>query len=74
MIKIAMSRIHGALRRGGLRTRLVLQVHDELLFDLFRPEEPEVRALVEELMRTALPLACPIAVDLGTGATWLEAH
>ncbi len=74
LIKIAMIRIQGELERRGLRSRMLLQVHDELVFDLYRPERDEVRALVEEKMRTALPLEVPIVVELGTGRNWLEAH
>ena len=53
---------------------MILQIHDELLFDLYPPEEAEVRELVEREMRTALPLNVPIAVEIGVGTTWLEAH
>jgi DNA polymerase-1 len=74
MIKIAMARIHAALGERGLQTRLLLQVHDELVFDLFVPEEAEVRALVADKMKTALNLPVPIDVEIGTGANWLEAH
>ncbi|MFO1477919.1 MAG: DNA polymerase I [Verrucomicrobiota bacterium] len=74
MIKLAMVGIHAELRRRKLRTRMLLQVHDELVFDLFRPEETEVRQLVEQHMTTALPLDVPIEVEMGVGKTWLEAH
>lgn len=74
MIKIAMGRIHREICQRKLRSRMLLQVHDELVFDVYRPEEPELRKLVEELMRTAIPLAVPIVVEIGTGRTWLEAH
>ncbi len=76
MIKLAMGRLHAEFERRGLRTRLVLQVHDELVFDLCRSEEAEVRALVTEAMRHALPLPhdVPVEVGLGTGPNWLEAH
>lgn len=74
LIKIAMIRIQGELQRRGLRSRMLLQVHDELVFDLYIPERDEVRALVEQKMRTALPLDVPIVVELGTGRNWLEAH
>jgi len=53
---------------------MLLQVHDELVFDLYAPEEGVVRELVQRRMRTALPLDVPIEVDLGVGANWLEAH
>jgi DNA polymerase-1 len=74
MIKIAMANIDRVLRERRLKTRMILQVHDELVFDLLRPEEPEVRALVEDKMKSAIPLKVPIEVELGTGANWLEAH
>jgi len=53
---------------------MLLQVHDELVFELFVPEEKEVRALVEEKMKTATPLDVPIVVEMGIGQNWLEAH
>ncbi|MFM1945507.1 MAG: polymerase [Verrucomicrobiota bacterium] len=74
MIKLAMVKIAGELGRCGLRTKMVLQVHDELLFDVVKSERGEVERLVEEAMRTALPLDVPIVVDVGVGRTWLEAH
>ncbi len=74
MIKIAMARIHAEIGKRGLKSRLLLQVHDELVFDLFVPEEAELSALVADLMKTALPLPVPIEVEIGTGAHWLEAH
>ncbi|MBM3837318.1 MAG: DNA polymerase I [Verrucomicrobia bacterium] len=74
MIKIAMVQIHRELTRRGLTTRMLLQVHDELIFDLFKPEEQQVRALIEEGMGTAIPLEVPIAVEIGLGKNWLEAH
>jgi DNA polymerase-1 len=74
MIKIAMSRVHAALAEGGHRTRMLLQVHDELVFELHRDEEAVVVPLVARLMRDALPLSVPVEVETGTGANWLEAH
>jgi len=74
MIKIAMIHIHAELTRRKLRTRMLLQVHDELVFDLYKPEEKEVLALVQEKMKTAIPLDVPMVVEAGTGKTWLEAH
>jgi DNA polymerase I len=74
MIKLAMINIHREVDTRGLKTRLLLQVHDELVFDLHRSEEKEVVALVEEKMKTALPLAVPIEVGIGLGRNWLEAH
>ena len=75
MIKIAMIRIHEAFRREGLRSRMLLQVHDELVFDCYRPEEQQVRAIVQDAMQNALPLAnMPIDVSIDVGNNWLDAH
>jgi DNA polymerase-1 len=74
MIKIAMARIHAELEKRDLKTKLLLQVHDELVFDLYGPEEGEIRALVADKMKTALDLPVPIDVEIGTGSNWLEAH
>ena len=74
MIKLAMINIQQELSRRDLRSRLLLQVHDELVFELPKQEEPELRCLVEEKMRTAMRLRVPILVEIGTGKTWLEAH
>lgn len=74
MIKLAMIAIHRELIQRKLRTRMLLQVHDELVFDLCRAEEAEVRPLVAEKMKTAIPLAAPIDVEIGTGVNWLAAH
>jgi len=74
MIKIAMIHIHGELAKRKLRTRMLLQVHDELVFDLRRGEEKEVLPLVEEGMKTAIWLDVPIVVETGIGENWLLAH
>ncbi|MDR0534711.1 MAG: DNA polymerase I [Verrucomicrobiales bacterium] len=74
MIKIAMAHIHQALIAKSLKTKLLLQVHDELVFELYTPEEQEVRQLVEEKMKSAIKLPVPIEVEIGTGKTWLDAH
>lgn len=74
MIKMAMTNIHQALGERKLKTRMLLQVHDELVFDLCKSEQGEVLPLVEEKMKTALPLEVPIVVEMGLGENWLEAH
>ncbi|MBU6300688.1 MAG: DNA polymerase I [Verrucomicrobia bacterium] len=75
MIKLAMIKVQDALLRRGLRTRMLLQVHDELVFDLHREEQGEAVPLVVEAMQTALPLdGVPIVVEAGVGGNWLEAH
>jgi DNA polymerase-1 len=74
MIKLAMINIHHELARRNLKTRMLLQVHDELVFDLYLPEQKEVLPLVEEKMKTAIPLDVPIVVEMGVGENWLAAH
>ena len=75
MIKIAMIRIHDEIGRLGLRSRLLLQVHDELVFDLYRPEEEVLKELVTRHMRDALPLqGLPVEVSVGIADNWLDAH
>ena len=53
---------------------MLLQVHDELVFDLYEAEKAEVLPLVEEKMKTAIALDVPIGVEMGVGGNWLEAH
>ena len=74
MIKLAMTRVQAALDEGEFDTKMILQVHDELLFDMVIDEETEIKEMVVEEMKSALPLKVPITVDVGTGDNWLEAH
>ena len=74
MIKIAMINIDGDLRKKKLKSKMLLQVHDELVFDVLKDELPEVKKLVEHRMKTALPLKVPVEVGMGVGKNWLEAH
>lgn len=74
MIKLAMVRVDAALRNGGLRAKMLLQVHDELLFEVPQNEIDAVRKLVTDAMQHALPLRVPIVVDTGVGDNWLAAH
>ncbi len=74
MIKLAMINIHRELIAQKLKTRMLLQVHDELVFDVPRSEEKEVRPLIEDKMKNAIPLEVPIVVEMGSGRDWLEAH
>ena len=73
LIKVAMIGIHGALRDRQLRTRLLLQVHDELVLESPPEEIGEVTALVREQMEGAAQLQVPLVVDIGTGPNWLDA-
>jgi DNA polymerase-1 len=74
MIKLAMIAIQKALAAGDFKTRMLLQVHDELVFDLFKAEEKQVLPMVEHCMKTAIPMKVPIVVEMGTGENWLAAH
>jgi DNA polymerase-1 len=74
MIKLAMIRTHRRIAAEGLRSRLLLQVHDELVFDCHPEEEEALRELVTESMVGALALDCPVEIEIGSGQNWLEAH
>ncbi|MDB5177479.1 MAG: polymerase [Candidatus Saccharibacteria bacterium] len=74
MIKIAMTRTAEALRSRGLATRMLLQVHDELVFEVPDEESELIRSLLPGLMQDALPLAVPVVIELGQGADWFTAH
>lgn len=74
IIKIAMINIHEYLKQENLKTRMILQVHDELLFDTPKEEVEIVTPKIVELMTNALPLSVPMEVGLGVGDNWLEAH
>ncbi len=75
MIKIAMININRLLEEGNYKTKMILQVHDELVFDLHKDEQEKLMPLIEEKMASAMPnLNVPILVEMGTGSDWLEAH
>lgn len=74
IIKIAMVRIAERLEREGLKTQMILQVHDELNFNVPLDELERVQTLVRQEMEGAYPLRVPLKVDIGTGQNWLEAH
>ena len=74
IIKVAMIQIHARMQTGRMRSKLLLQVHDELVFDCHKAEEVELMALVKELMEGALPMTVPLVVDMRVGKNWLEAH
>lgn len=74
MIKIAMVNVAQALDEAGAKSRMLLQVHDELVFDLARDEQDVVVPLVVEAMQNTVPMQVPIVVDTGVGENWLEAH
>jgi DNA polymerase-1 len=74
MIKLAMIAIHKKLKQENLRSRMILQVHDELVFDVHKDEIEFIKPLIEDGMRNALPLTVPVDVEIGIGRNWLEAH
>jgi DNA polymerase-1 len=74
MIKLAMVHIDAEIIKRKLASSMLLQVHDELVFEVRMNEEADLKKLVENEMRQALPLSVPIEVDIGIGNNWLEAH
>jgi DNA polymerase-1 len=74
LIKLAMVRVHRELSERRLKTKMVLQIHDELLFDVPREEVEDVRVLVRNAMTSVLDLGVPLEVSIGVGETWLAAH
>jgi DNA polymerase I len=75
MIKIAMARIHRVFNKETFKSRMILQVHDELVFDVHESEIEKIKPVIEEHMKNAIPnLKVPILVEMGLGKNWLEAH
>ena len=74
IIKIAMIRVDERLRKEGFRSRLILQVHDELLVETAAEEVEQVREILETEMRQAAKLAVELEIDLSTGDNWYDAH
>ena len=74
IIKIAMIKIHHKLKDKGLRTKMLLQVHDELVFDVYKSELEEVQELIKSEMENAFKLDVPLDVEVGLGDNWLDAH
>ena len=76
MIKLAMIKTHAALKQSTLKSKMILQVHDELVFDVVKEEVDEMKALIIDCMQSAmtLPNSVPVIAEAGTGVNWLEAH
>ncbi|MFH0841707.1 MAG: DNA polymerase I [Bacteroidota bacterium] len=74
IIKIAMVRIHDRLKSGKFRSNMILQVHDELIFEVYSPELEEIKNIVLHEMSNATKLEVPLKVDWGTGKNWMETH
>ncbi len=76
MIKLAMIKVHAAMKKAGFKSRMILQVHDELIFDVLKEELDDLRPVVLEAMQSAmeLPNGVPVVAEAGEGQNWLEAH
>ena len=74
IIKLAMIGVAARLKEGGFRSRMVLQIHDELVFDAIPQEVPALKAMVKEVMENVIKLSVPLTVECSAGANWLEAH
>jgi len=74
MIKIAMIRIQRQLNQEKFKSMMILQIHDELLFEVHPDELERLRQIVTTEMENALPLDVPVKVDIGVGNSWYEAH
>lgn len=74
IIKIAMIAIYNALEAGNYKSKMLLQVHDELVFDIYKPELEAMKTLIKTEMEQAFTLEVPLDVEMDTGINWLEAH
>jgi DNA polymerase-1 len=76
MIKLAMVKVHHAFKEHGLKSKMILQVHDELVFDVIKEEEEKIKPVIIDCMQSALTLPnnVPVVAEVGAGTNWLEAH
>ncbi len=74
MIKVAMINIHEWMQKEKLKSKMIMQVHDELVFDTHKDEEELIYTKVPEFMKTAIELPVPMEIGMGKGSNWLEAH
>jgi len=74
VIKIAMVNIWRELKKQGLQSKMILQVHDELNFDVLKPELDQMKAIVKHEMETAVNIGVPLTVEINAGDNWLDAH
>ena len=74
IIKIAMIDIHNELLNGNFKSKMIMQVHDELVFDVHKPELENIKKIIVDKMENAIKLSIPLTVDVGEGDNWLEAH
>ena len=74
MIKVAMISIHNWMKKEKLQSKMIMQVHDELVFDVYKPELEVMKERVPALMKSAIELSVPMEVEVGVGDNWLKAH
>jgi DNA polymerase-1 len=74
IIKLAMINIYNQLEAGNYKSKMLLQVHDELVFDIYKPELEDLKTLIKTEMENAYTLEVPLDVELDIGLNWLEAH
>ena len=74
IIKLAMIRVYDALKKGGYKSKLLLQIHDELLVETYLDEIEDVKKIIEDGMKNAVKLSVPLEIDMKQGNNWLEAH
>ena len=74
IIKIAMIDIYKILKKGNYKTKMLLQVHDELVFDMHKDEKEELTTIIKDSMEKAYEINVPLRVDIGEGDNWLQAH
>jgi DNA polymerase I len=74
IIKKAMIDIHAWMKAEKLKSKMVLQVHDELVFDVYQSELEQIKPYIEKFMKNAIPLEVPMEIGMGSGVNWLEAH
>ncbi|MCR9294856.1 MAG: DNA polymerase, partial [bacterium] len=74
ILKLAMIRVHRSLREAGFLTKMLLTVHDEIVFDLHRSEQDAAVELIRQAMEGAFEMSVPLKVECGVGQNWLEAH
>ena len=74
IIKLAMINVHNVFQQEDLQSKLLLQVHDELVFDVHKKELGNIQSIIKQKMESAVQISVPLEVDIGTGISWLEAH
>ena len=74
IIKLAMIKVQAEIEAQGLQSKMILQVHDELVFDALKTELPQLKKIIKEAMENVFESSVPLIVDIGEGRTWLEAH